>query len=234
MTEDIQNRSRMIAILMNVQLVLTVVAIVLLICVLVAIHNLPQAPIDILDEPTAVVTTPETEAIPDPTDCTSAPEIETIPIVTEPEETIPVETEPVDIIVESVKNEVNPVNGMSGLEMLACVIYQEAGGNNNCDECRRRVADVALNRVMDHQFPTTLYGVLTQKRQYGNFSETGVVWPSRYKNPGEQHAVERAWRIAEEVLNGQHSELYGEGYVWQASFRQSNDNVFCCVHYYGR
>lgn len=33
------------------------------------------------------------------------------------------------------------------VELLACVIYQEAGGDTCCDMCRRRVADVVLNRV---------------------------------------------------------------------------------------
>lgn len=125
-------------------------------------------------------------------------------------------------------------SAMSELEMLACVIFQEAGGDHQCDDCRRRVADVVLNRVADPRFPNTMYEVLTAPSQYGRFHWTGIVWPSRAQNAGEKHAVERAWRIAEEVLNGQHSELYGNGYVWQASFKQSGDNIYCCGHYYGR
>ena len=120
------------------------------------------------------------------------------------------------------------------LELLACVIYQETGGDHHCDMCRRRVADVVLNRVADERFPNTVYGVLTQKNQYGNYYSTGVVWPSRASKPEEKHAVERAYRIAQEVLNGQHSELYGKGYIWQSSFIQGKDNVYCCGHYFGR
>lgn len=119
-------------------------------------------------------------------------------------------------------------------ELLACVIYQESGGDRSCDTCRRRVADVALNRVADPRFPDTLHGVLTEKSQYGSYYWTGVVWPERAKSPYEQHAVERAYRIAEEVLSGIHSELYGEGYVWQATFKQGKDIIYCCGHYYGR
>lgn len=120
------------------------------------------------------------------------------------------------------------------LEMLACVIYQEAGGDGSCDECRRRVADVVLNRVSDERFPNTVYKVLTAKRQYGRFYWTGIVWPSRANSESEAYAVARAYRIAEEVLSGQHSALYGQGYIWQAEFVQGKDGFWCCGHYFGR
>lgn len=70
------------------------------------------------------------------------------------------------------------------LEMLACVIYQEAGGDECSDECRIDVGDVVLNRVADSRFPDTLEGVLTQRGQYGRFSTTGIVWPERAKQSG--------------------------------------------------
>lgn len=122
------------------------------------------------------------------------------------------------------------------LEMLACVIYQEAGADYCCDDCRRRVADVVLNRVGDDRFPDNIQDVLTQKRQYGRYYWTGVVWPERAQNDCEKHAVERAYRIAEEVLKGEHSELYGEGYIWQAEFKQGTGVVYCdqCKIYFGK
>ena len=122
------------------------------------------------------------------------------------------------------------------LELLACVIYQEAGADYCCDDCRRRVADVVLNRVEDDRFPDNIQDVLTQKRQYGRYYWTGVVWPERAKNDCEKHAVERAYRIAEEALKGEHSELYGEGYIWQAEFKQGTGVVYCdqCKIYFGK
>lgn len=120
----------------------------------------------------------------------------------------------------------------SDLELLACVMYQEAGGS--CDECVRRVGDVVLNRVNDSRFPNTIKGVLTAKNQYGRFYYTGVKWPSRAKNYYEKKYVARAYRIAEEVLNGQHSELYGKGYVWQAAFKQGKGQIKCCGEYFGK
>lgn len=121
------------------------------------------------------------------------------------------------------------------LEHLAIVIYREAGGDAVCDECRTRVADVALNRVSDDRFPDTLAEVLTQKSQYGTMYWDGIVWPERAENPGEAHAVERAYVIAEDVLQGEHSELYGEGYIFQSEFPKLGEQaVECCGIYYAK
>ena len=49
---------------------------------------------------------------------------------------------------------------MTMREMLACGIYNEAGGDACSDDCRRYVGDVMLNRVEDSRFPDTLEGVL--------------------------------------------------------------------------
>lgn len=119
-------------------------------------------------------------------------------------------------------------------ERLACVIYQEAGGDAICDNCRRYVGDVVLNRVNDPRFPNTIEGVLLQSGQYGKFSWTGIVWQTRAQYAGEKRAVERAYRIADELLAGNHSELYGNGYVWQAGFAQGRDGFWHCGHFFGR
>lgn len=120
------------------------------------------------------------------------------------------------------------------VEMLACGIYQEAGGDECSDECRIDVGDVMLNRVTDPRFPNTLEGVLTAPGQYGRFSKTGIVWPSRASNPGEAAAVERAYRIARQLLSGNHGELWGQGYVWQAEFEQGTEGFWLDGIYFGR
>lgn len=115
-------------------------------------------------------------------------------------------------------------------ERLAITCYTEAGGDNCCDLCRYRVCDVPLMRRADPRYPDTLEGVLTQPKQYGTFSETGVVWPARASEPGEAHAVARAWAVAEDVLSGNHSDLWGKGYIFQAEFPQGNDpdsRIYC-------
>lgn len=120
------------------------------------------------------------------------------------------------------------------VEALACAIYCEAGGDACSDECRMYVGDVILNRVDDPRFPNTLAEVLTAPGQYGTFAKTGIVWPKRASNPGEAHAVQRAYDTARKLLSGEHSELYGQGYVWQAEFVQGTEGFWCDGIYFGR
>lgn len=199
---------------------------------------------------------PETAVIVDTTESTSAPDNDILP---ETETTIPVEeTEPVTAPTEAEKptepaettkpteNEsyklpVAPIEytptadvNINDLELLACVIYQEAGGNGSCDDCRRYVGDIVLNRVAHPKFPNTIHAVLTRYGQYGRFYWTGVVWPDRAKHYTEKAAVERAYRTAEEILSGNHSKLYGKGYIWQAEFVQGTEGFWCCGHFYGK
>ena len=172
-----------------------------------------------IEEPELKIIEPETDI---------SEEVEVEEVAEEPAEEIGVAAK------ELVEEEI--VVDPEDLELLACVIYQEAGADYCCDDCRRRVADVVLNRVEDDRFPDNIQDVLTQKRQYGRYYWTGVVWPERAQNDCEKHAVERAYRIAEEVLKGEHSELYGEGYIWQAEFKQGTGVVYCdrCKIYFGK
>jgi spore germination cell wall hydrolase CwlJ-like protein len=191
-------------------------------------------------EPTETMKPTESTEVTESTESTEPTEVieVTEPIIkeiTDSEVTVPNVIEYVHEVTEvPVVEEPEVVISQSDKEMLACVIYQEAGGDYACDECRRRVADIVLNRVEDDRFPDTIYGVLTQENQYGRMHWTGVVWPSRASNSGEANAVARAYRIAEEVLSGQHSSLYGNGYIWQAGFAQGSDGFWCCGHLYGR
>ena len=123
-------------------------------------------------------------------------------------------------------------NGMTNRELLACVVYQEAGWDLSCDECRFRVADVVLNRVSCPFVPDTVYGVLTQRSQDGRFYWTDVVWTSGASY--DDRGVQRAYDVVDAIFSGQHSELYGENYVWQAEFPQGHNNLKCCGTYYGQ
>ena len=157
----------------------------------------------------------------------------TEPPVTESpsEETPDMPSEPVEA---PETNEMESGISEDDVELLACVIYQEAGSDAVCDDCRRRVADVVLNRVESEYFPDTIYEVLMQPSQYGAYSMTGIVWPERASYETEAHAVERARRIAREVLSGQHSDLYGNGYIWQAGFEQGSQGFWDCGMYFGK
>lgn len=121
-------------------------------------------------------------------------------------------------------------------EYLACAIYQEAGGDGCCDMCRRRVADIVLNRVKDARFAgDTVEAILTEGNppQWGLYSVTGIVWPEKASYPEEAAAVERARRIAIEVLEGNHSDLT-EDYIWCAEFPQGQDVIECDGIYFGK
>lgn len=122
----------------------------------------------------------------------------------------------------------------SELEMLACVIYQEAGADACSDLTRYMIGDVVLNRVNDPRFPNTIYEVLVQKNQYDKFYYTGIIWPSQAFTKYEANAVARAFATAEDLLAGNHSKLYGNGYIWQAEFIQGTDIIYQEGIYFGR
>ena len=133
----------------------------------------------------------------------------------------------VPVIIGEAENAVNQAEAApyteEELELLACVIYCEAGGDACTDDTRRMVGEVVLNRAADLRFPDTIAGVLTQKYQYGLFWRTGVVWPARAAH--EPEAVERAYDCARLVLTEER--LLPEDTVWQAEFMQGTE---CVVH----
>ena len=126
----------------------------------------------------------------------------------------------------------DPTYTAAELDMLALVIYQEAGGDACSDETRRMVGTVVMNRIADNRYPNTMYEVLTQRAQYGRLHWTGLVWPERANNPEETHAVERAYTIAKQILLGDRA--LPEDVIYQAEFAQGTevvayqDGVFFC------
>lgn len=153
-----------------------------------------------------------------------------------------VQPEKTDILVMPIEPVTNSDKGgwecenKEDAEYLACVIYQEAGGDGCCDMCRRRVADIVLNRVKDARFAgDTVEAILTEGNplQWGLYSVTGIVWPEKASYPEEAEAVERARRIAIEVLEGGHSDLT-EDYIWCAEFPQGQDVIECDGIYFGK
>lgn len=148
-----------------------------------------------------------------------------------------IQNEPVekfDILPEVNSNAIPEVS-QAEIEMLACVIYCEAGGDTICDETRYYVADVVLNRIESDLFPNSMWEVLMQKGAYGRYYWTGIVWPEYSYSVWEQPAIERAYRIANDILvNGNHSWLYGEGYIWQSEYQQSEDSFYQDGFWFGR
>jgi hypothetical protein len=117
------------------------------------------------------------------------------------------------------------------LDMLACQIYTENGGDGSSDFARHLVGEVIVNRVKDSRFPNTMYEVLMAPRQYADNSYNGLRWPKRASNVGELHAVERAYVIAQDVLDG--NRLSDKNLVWQAGFSQGTLYVKNSNTYFG-
>lgn len=191
------------------------------ICVILCIVAMVVA-INILiycGQPTAeAITTPTTQettgVVTEPTE-TVAPTTAT----TEPAEETTVATEPT----EEATIPTEPPYTADELEMMALVIYTEAGGDACSDKTRLMVGNVVMNRVSDSRFPSTLCSVLMQEGQYGRFYWTGLVWPAKASDPTEEHAVERAYACAERVLLGE--KLLPEDVIWQAEFIQGTEVV---------
>lgn len=147
--------------------------------------------------------------------------------------------EPVENIVETVEDSLvhsDPLPDKTytdeELEILALIVYQEAGGDRVSDDTRRLVAQVFLNRVNDSRFPDSFYEVATAERQYGRLYWTGIVWPDRASSQGEAHAVERAYKIAQEVLESDEP-ICPAGVIFQAEFVQGDiyaeqDGMYFC------
>ena len=152
-------------------------------------------------------------------------------VVSEPKDVVALPTEPKVVAIKAVAvepvtepaTEPEPTYNEADLEMLALVIYQEAGGDACSDETRLMVGNVVLNRVADERFPDTIEEVLLQERQYGRLHWTGLVWPERASKSVEAHAVQRAYDCAERVLEGER--LLPEDVIWQAEFKQGTEIV---------
>lgn len=151
----------------------------------------------------------------------------------------PIVHEPVENIVETVEDSLVHSDSLSDktytdeeLDILALIVYQEAGGDRVSDDTRRLVAQVFLNRVNDSRFPDSFYEVATEERQYGRLYWTGIVWPDRASSQAEAHAVERAYKIAQEVLESD-KPVCPEGVIFQAEFVQGDiyaeqDGMYFC------
>ena len=151
----------------------------------------------------------------------------------------PIVHEPVENIVETVEDSLvhsdpppDKTYTDEELDILALIVYQEAGGDRVSDDTRRLVAQVFLNRVNDSRFPDSFYEVATAERQYGRLYWTGIVWPDRASSQVEAHAVERAYKIAQEVLESDEP-VCPAGVIFQAEFVQGDiyaqqDGMYFC------
>ena len=177
--------------------------------------NAPEPPVaEVIEATSEPVETPEPVA--------------TEPVIEEPEIvllTCVVEYEPVapEVELPLTGEEPAPSYTEEELDMLALVIYQEAGADTCSDDTRLKVGTVVMNRVADDRFPASIYEVITEEAQYGRLHWTGPVWPERASTEPEANAVERAYDCAERILQGER--FLPEDVIWQAEFVQGTEIV---------
>lgn len=94
------------------------------------------------------------------------------------------------------------------LDLLARVIYCEAGSSWLTDEHQLAVGSVVLNRVADSRFPNTISGVVYQKGQY-SCVPNGMI----NRTPSER-AINNARYLLENGVT------IPTNVVWQAQFKQ--------------
>lgn len=109
-------------------------------------------------------------------------------------------------------------DAVEAIKGLACAIYTGAGGCG--EETMRMFGDVVLNRVNDNRFPSNIIEVLNQDGQFG------TSWPTRVANRSEYDSVELAYKVAVEVFDGKHSDIYGDGYIWCSRESQGHTQIW--------
>lgn len=174
-----------------------------------------------IPEITAVATTKDTNEKPLEIKETTEPETElTTEALTETTEPV---TEPV-IPTEPKKNYTD-----DDLFYLAAAVCREAGGES--EEIQLLVANVVINRVNSSIYPDTIYGVLTDYRQYGMMWKYGVSFPSW----ADQDTIDNCYDVARRILEGER--VCPDNVLFQAEFEQGSgvykqfDGFYFC--YYG-
>ena len=183
-------------------------------------------------ETTAVDTTKDTNEKPLELKETTEPETElTTEALTETtdvaDESTAEATEPVTEPVVPIKPEQNYTD--DDLFYLAAAVCREAGGES--EEIQLLVANVVINRVNSSIYPDTIYGVLTDYRQYGMMWKYGVSFPSR----ADQDTIDHCYDVARRILDGER--VCPDNVLFQAEFEQGSgiykqfDGFYFC--YYG-
>ena len=162
-----------------------------------------------IPEITAVATTKDTNEKPLELRETTEPETElTTEAITETTEPV---TEPV-IPTEPKKNYTD-----DDLFYLAAAVCREAGGES--EEIQLLVANVVINRVNSSIYPDTIYGVLTDYRQYGMMWKYGVSFPSW----ADQDTIDHCYDVARRILEGER--VCPDNVLFQAEFEQPKYTV---------
>ena len=181
-----------------------------------------------IPETTAVATTKDTNEKPLELKETTEPETETS--TTEaPTETTDVADEPTEETTEPVvSTEPEKTYTDDDLFYLAAAVCREAGGES--EEIQLLVANVVINRVNSSIYPDTIYGVLTDYRQYGMMWKYGVSFPKW----ADQKTIDHCYDVARRILDGER--VCPDNVLFQAEFVQGSgiykefDGFYFCYY----
>lgn len=127
-------------------------------------------------------------------------------------------TENIDATTESITTENTELSKSSYTEddlfYLAAAVCREAGGSS--EEIQLLVANVVINRVNSSRYPNTIYGVLTQRMQYGTMWKYGISFP-KWAN---QKVKNQCYSVARRILEGER--VCPANVVFQAEFKQGS------------
>ena len=139
--------------------------------------------------------------------------------------TIPEESEYVVEPTEELTVEEESVDAEE-LDLLANLIFAEAGSDWCEDEMLYGVGSVVLNRMASDYYPSTMYEVIYQEGQYA------CTWDGNI----EKEPNERAYRIAEDLLRN--GSTLPANVIFQAQFEQGDgvyskvqNMYFCYINY---
>lgn len=172
-------------------------------------------------EPATIETTDETKTKETPKKETPVEEKtvapETVPTKTEkPAEVKKAENK--DVTTEPVTTETTKLSKSSYTEddlfYLAAAVCREAGGSS--EEIQLLVANVVINRVDSSLYPDTIYGVLTQRMQYGTMWKYGISFPKW----ADQKVKDQCYSVARRILEGER--VCPANVVFQAEFKQGS------------
>ena len=129
------------------------------------------------------------------------------------------EDAPIIIVAEVISEvETQPENPATytdnDLFCLAAAVCREAGKKS--EEIQLLVANVVINRVNSSRYPNTIYGVLTQYKQYGTMWRDGVSFPDW----ATEEIKEQCYNVAKRVLDGER--FCPENVVFQAGSPQGS------------
>ena len=141
---------------------------------------------------------------------------ETVPAKTEkPAEVKKAENK--DVTTEPVTTETTELSKSSYTEddlfYLAAAVCREAGGSS--EEIQLLVANVVINRVNSSRYPNTIYGVLTQRMQYGTMWKYGS-----FPKWADQKVKDQCYSVARRILEGER--VCPANVVFQAEFKQGS------------